>query len=317
MKRTRQTLRGASLAAIAALGTLVPCVTAQTLRGREVTIPVTVHPHGERARELADKLQPGDFAVRENSRRQEILSVKRPAETPLVLAVLIQDDLISRVNTELSTIKEFIRRLPEGSTVMVGYLTVGDLKVAQEFTTDFRRAADSVRVVVGSTSASPFNPYLGVVATVKRFDSQPQGRRAVLMISDGLDTSRGLRNASPNLSVDLDRAIREAQRQAVAVNTFYAPSVGLTSFNRIAISYGQGSLNRLADETGGDAFFTGDTFVSFSPYFSELNELIKRHWLITYRSTNTGRGFRKIDVTTEHDLHVHHPRGYYPAREKL
>lgn len=317
MERFRQKLRVVSVAAVATLGTLAPCVIAHTGQagGREVTIPVTVHPHGDRAREIADKLQPGDFSVRENNRRQQIISVKRPSEAPLVLAVLIQDDLISRVNTELSSIKEFIRGLPEGSRVMVGYLTVGDLRVAHEFTTDLARASDSVRVVVGSQSATPFNPYLGVVATLKRFDSQPAGRRVVLMISDGLDTSRGLRSASPSLSLDLDRAIREAQRRAVAVSTFYAPSVGLTSFNRIAISYGQGSLNRLADETGGDAFFMGDTFVSFSPYFRELNELIKRHWLITYRSTSSGSGFRKVEVTTEHDLHLHHPRGYYPSKD--
>ena len=88
--------------------------------------------------------------------------------------------------------------------------------------------------------------------------------------------------------------------------------MGLTSWNRQAVSYGQGSLNRLADETGGVAFFSGTSFVSFDPYFKELNGLLGLQWLITYRSSNTGDEFRRIEVTTDYDLHLRHPAGYRP-----
>jgi hypothetical protein len=80
--------------------------------------------------------------------------------------------------------------------------------------------------------------------------------------------------------------------------------------SRIAVNYGQGSLNRLADETGGEAFFTGTDFVTFDPYFREFNDLLARQWLVTYRSSNTGSGFRRIEVTTEANLHLHYPAGY-------
>lgn len=278
--------------------------------GHDVTILVTVHPHGDRARGDAAKLQPEDFTVFEEKRKQRILSVKRPAEAPPIIAVLIQDDLVSRVNNEIQSLKEFIRRLPEGSRVMTGYITTGSLRVAQDFTPDLTRAADSLRIVTGSESAAPFNPYVEVVEALKRFDSQPAGRRIALLVSDGLDVSHGFRSASPMLSLDLDRAISEAQRRGVAVFSFYAPSVGLTSVNRLAVNYGQGSLNRLADETGGEAFFTGTDFVTFDPYFKEFNDLLGRQWLITYRSTNTGSGFRRIEVTTEMNVHLHYPAGY-------
>ena len=282
--------------------------------GREVTILVTAHPHNERTRQAAAALQPGDFSVREEKRPQQIISVKRASEAPPMLAVLIQDDLVSRVNTEIKEIKEFIRGLPEGSRVMTAYLTVGSLSVAQDFTTDRARAADSLRIVRGSESGAPYNPYVGVKEALRRFDSQPAGRRMILMISDGLDTSRGFSSASPSLSVDLDRAIEEAQRRGVAVFTFYAPSVGLTSASRLAVNYGQGSLNRLADETGGEAFFSGTDFVSFNPYFKDLNELLGLQWLITYRSSTAGSSFRHIEVTAETDVHLHHPEGYRPAK---
>ncbi|HWP41699.1 MAG TPA: VWA domain-containing protein [Blastocatellia bacterium] len=284
-----------------------------TVAGREVTITVTVHPHNDRARANAAKLQPSDFAVREEKRPQQIISVKRASEVPLVMAVLIQDDLVPRVNNEIRGIKQFIRGLPEGSRVMTGYLTTGTLSVAQGFTTDLQRAAESLRIVRGTQTAAPFNPYVEVVEALRQFDSQPQGRRFILLVSDGLDASRGLRSASPSLSIDLDRAIREAQRRGVTVYTFFAPSTGLTSVSRLANNFGQGSLVRLADETGGEAFFTGTDFVSFDPYFKELNQIFNNQWVITYRSSNTGSDFREIEVTTEMDVHLHYPSGYKPA----
>jgi VWFA-related protein len=287
-----------------------------TRNGNEVTVLVTVHAHNEQKRVIADRLQPDDFIVRENGRPQQILSVKRRSEAPPILAVLIQDDLVLHVGNEIAGIKEFIRDLPNGSRVMTGYITSGALRVTQEFTTDLGRAANSLRIPIGSSSASPYNPYVEVIDAVRLFDGQPAGRRMVLLISDGLDLSRGFREASPLLSFDLERAIRESQRRGVAVFSFYAPSVGLTSRSRIASSYGQGSLNRLADETGGEAYFSGLDFVTFDPYFRELKELIDQQWLITYRSTNSGTGFRRIKVVTESDLDLHYPSGYSPRKSR-
>jgi VWFA-related protein len=307
----RKTLAAAVLILVFAL-----CASAQkkqsdvSTSGRDVTILVTAHPHNDRTRANAQKLQADDFSVREEKRPQQIISVKGSSEAPPIISILIQDDLVPRVNNELNGFKDFIRRLPEGSRVMTGYITAGSLRVAQDFTTDREGAAGSLRVVRGAESAAPFNPYVEVLEALRRFDSQPVGRKIILLVSDGLDASRGFRSASPTLSIDLDRAIREAQRRGVAVFSFYSPSVGLTSVNRLAVNYGQGSLNRLADETGGEAFFSGTDFVSFDPYFKEFNGLLGLQWLITYRSSNLGTGFRRIEVTTESDVHLHYPEGY-------
>lgn len=280
--------------------------------GREVTILVTAHPHNDRTRAEAKKLRPEDFSVREEKLPQKIVSVKPASEAPPIIAVLLQDDLQTRVNNEIKGIKEFIRGLPEGSRVMTGYITAGSLRVAQDFTTDRDRAAESLRIIRGNASAAPFNPYVELIEALRKFDSEPVGRRLVLMVSDGLDTSRGVRGASPLLSIDLDRSIREAQRRGIGVFSFYAPSVGLSGAGRLEANFGQGSLNRLADETGGEAFFSGFDFVSFDPYFKEFNELLGLQWLITYRSGNIGNSFREIEVTTDADVHLHHPDGYKP-----
>src|SRR5436309_7956061 len=184
--------------------------------------------------------------------------------TPLNVAILIQDDLISRVGNELGVTRDFIRSLPAGSRVMVGYITAGSLQVRQPFTTDLSRAASSLRIPIASTAGSAYNPYVEVIEALKTFDSNWKGHNAVLMVSDGLDTSRGFDATAAGHTLDIDRTISEANKRQVSIFSFYAPSVGLTSHSHLAASYGQSSLNRVSDDTGGKAFFQGTTgFVTF------------------------------------------------------
>ncbi|HEX8844654.1 MAG TPA: hypothetical protein VF791_08430 [Pyrinomonadaceae bacterium] len=203
-------------------------------------------------------------------------------ETPLNLAILIQDDLVARVGSELGTTREFIRSLPAGSRVMVAYLTTGTLQVRQPFTDDLEKAARALRVPVGSTSASPYNPYIEVIEALRRFEQSGGNRNALLLISDGLDTSRGFDIDSAANTVDLLRAIKEAQKRNVTIYSFYAPTVGLTSWNRRAIGYGQSSLNRLSNETGGRAFFQGTDFVTFDSYFERLRQALNEQYARAY-----------------------------------
>ena len=198
-------------------------------------------------------------------------------QEPLNIAILIQDDLTSQVGNELGVTREFIRSPPPGSQVMVGYITSGSLQVRQPFTTDLNRAAKSLRIPIASTSASAYNPYVEVIEALKKFDAKWRGHSAVLLISDGLDTSRGFDATAAGLTLDIDRTITEAKRRDVAIFSFYAPSVGLTSHSYLAASYGQSSLNRVSDKTGGKAFFQGTTgFVTFDSYFTRLTRELNR-----------------------------------------
>lgn len=194
---------------------------------------------------------------------------------PINLAILVQDDLTSQLGNELGVTADFIRSLPRGSRVMVGYITAGSLQVRQPFTNDLNRAAQSLRIPISSTAASSFNPYVEVIEALRSFNSNLRGRNAVLLISDGLDVSRGFDVDSAAHSIDLERAIKQANQRSVAVYTFYAPSVGLTSRSMLAASYGQSSLNRLAHDTGGKAFFQGTTgFVTFDSYYARLAQAL-------------------------------------------
>src|SRR5689334_11582393 len=231
--------------------------------GKPVTVPVSI-----RVKEDVElELQNIDLSIHEDGEPQTIISIRSiGTNSPITIAVLIQEDLVPSVSNEIKSLADFIRKLPKGSRVMVGYLRTGSLQVKQKFTTDLERAAKTVRPPAGFASVSPYNPYVEVVEALKKFESQPLGRRAILLVSDGLDVSRGIDSSSPTQSLDLQRAINESQRRGVAVYSFYAPTQA-SSANQILIGNGQSSLVRLSDETGGNAFFQGTGApVSFAPF---------------------------------------------------
>ena len=275
---------------------------------RTVTIPVTLR-LPERAQQ-AEVSYLDNLQVFEDGERQEILAIRGAGRSPLTLAVLIQDDLVSSVSNEIRGIAAFVRKLPPGSRVMIGYLSSGSLRVRQKFTNDLERAAKSLRIPLSSTAASPYNPFALTRDAVKRFESQPVGRRAVLVVSDGIDLSRGLTNSSPAQSIDLQRVVNDAQRLGVAVYSMYAPSAGGGDLS--LVNNGQGSLQRLSDETGGRAFFQGSGApVSLDQYLRELDALLSRQFALTYLSTHPDQGFHKVRVVANTgDAEIFYPKGY-------
>lgn len=275
---------------------------------RTVTIPVTVRlPEKQEQTELhyLEALQ-----VFEDGERQEILATRGAGRSPMNVAVLIQDDLASVVSNEIKGIADFIRRLPPGSRVMVGYMRTGTLQVRQKFTGDLEHAAKSLRIPVSSPAVAPFNPFSQTRDAIKRFESQPVGRRAVLLLSDGIDTSRGIDSSLPGTGFDLQRAINEAQRLGVAVYSIYEPTASAANFT--LVGNGQGSLNRLSTETGGRAFFQGTSApVSIDNFLRDVDSLLSRQFALTYLSTHPEKGFHKVRVVADvGGGELYYPSGY-------
>lgn len=275
---------------------------------RPMTIPISIRVKGVKPE---PELQMIDLTVTEDGDPQTVLSIRAiGTNSPLTLAVLIQDDLVSSIGNEIKPLAQFITRLPRSSRVLVGYLRSGSLQVRQKFTTDLEKAAKALRPPVGFASAAPYNPYVEVVEAIRRFDSQPSGRRAILLVSDGLDLSHGPDSSSAGQSLDLQRAITEAQRRSIAVYGFYAPTVG--GRDPLLTGNAQGSLLRLAEETGGRAFFQGTGVpVSFDPFIKELTSSLDRQIALTYLSTHTEKGFHRIRVRSSSEgVEIDHPAGY-------
>lgn len=300
---------------------IISAVSAQKLKDekdkqkvRTVTIPISIYTKKEiKEGQPEEFIQADRIILKEDKDEQEILSIRSNTSTALSLAVLIQEDLSPNFNLQIKDLAEFIRALPKGSRVMVAYLRSGSLQVRQKFTEDLDKAARALRIVSSSSTTAPRDPFDGVIDALNRFDALPLGRRSILLVSDGVDISQGITNSSPSLSLDLDRAILRAQRKSVAVYSFYSPTSLTDGGNTGLILNGQGSLQKLSDETGGRAFFSGSIApISFDPFFKEINMLLKRQFALTYLSTHMKKGYHKLEVTsTNPEVKIEHPKGYY------
>ncbi len=287
---------------------------AEQQRVRTVSIPISIFTKEELKQGQAEEfIQADRLIVKENREEQTILSIRSVVDAPLALAILIQDDLSSPFNLQLNDLKKFIRSLPRGSRVMVAYLRGGNLQVRQKFTTDLDAAANSLRIVASSSAVSPRNPFDSVVDALNRFDALPAGRRAILLVSDGLDAAHGLSSSTPSESIDLERAISRSQRRNVAVFSVYHPASITERGDARLILNGQGSLEKLSDETGGRAFFQGSIApISFVPFFRDLTLLLNRQFLLSYLSTHMNRGYHRVEVlSTNPAVKIEHPKGYY------
>jgi VWFA-related protein len=283
---------------------------AQDGKQRGVPKPVTV-PISFRFRDASPaEMRRVDLILREDGDLQQEVSRRTPLDSPMTLAILFQDDLVSSAAVDSKNMAGFIRDQAGGSRVMVAYIRPGSLEVRKKFTNELDKAAESVRVPLGLASAGAYNPYVEIIEGLKRFDSQPMGRRAMIVISDGIDIARGADSSTPSQSIDLQRAITEAQRRAVPIYSIFVPPAA-PAMQSLVLN-GQSCLQRLSDETGGRAFFQGTAApVSFDPFLKEINLLMSLQLAYTYRSTHPNKGFHKLDVKPlEGNVEIRHPAGY-------
>lgn len=269
---------------------------------KPVTVPVSIRLRGGAPTEMRFI----DFLLREDGDVQQEVSRRTPLDSPMTLAILFQDDLVSSASVDVKNMSTFVLNQPGGSRVMIGYIRPGSLDVRKKFTNELDRVAQSIRAPLGLASAGAYNPFVEIIEGLRRFDSQPMGRRAMIVVSDGIDVD----NSNPTQSIDLQRAITEAQRRAVAIYAIFVPPAA-TALQSLSLN-GQSCLHRLAEETGGRAFFQGTAApVSFDPFLKEIDLLMSRQLALTYRSTHTNKGFHKLDIKPlEKDVEIRHPAGY-------
>ena len=273
---------------------------------KPVTVPVSIRLRGPAPVEMKFV----DFILREDGELQREISRRSQVDSPMTLAILFQDDLVSSVAVEIKNMANFIRNEPGGDRAMVAYIRPGSLEVRRKFTNELDKAAQSIRAPQSLASAGAYNPYVEIIEGLRRFDSQPMGRRAMIVVSDGIDVARGVDSSTPSQSLDLQRAISEAQRRGVAIYSIFAPPAAATMAG-LTLN-GQSCLQRLSDETGGRAFFQGSAApVSFDPFLKEIDQLLKLQIAYTYLSTHTNKGFHKLEIKPlDRDVEIRHPAGY-------
>jgi len=282
-------------------------------RVRTVTIPISIFTKKELKERRADEfVQVETIMVKEDNDPQQILSIRSVSDSPLSIAILVQEDLSTGFNNQLADIRQFIRGLPKGTRVMVAYLRSGSPQIIQRFTDDLEAASRTLRIIAANPATAPRSPYDALAQILPRFDATPTGRRAVLLFSDGLDTTGGLNLASITQSADLERAILNAQRRSVAVYSFYWPTGATEGSLSLLATGGQGALQKLSDQTGGRAFGNLTTPISFMPYFGDLSLTLSRQFALSYISTHLNKGYHPVSVkSTNPEIRIEHPSGYY------
>lgn len=190
---------------------------------------------------------------------------------PLYVGILIQDNVL-RVSNDLTAYRDFVNQLPAGSHVAIAYARTGTNLVVQPFTTNLAQAAEAIRPPSGFSSMQPGSPYVSVKGFLRTFPKTDTDVRKVLVfVSSGLDPIYGIDTRfAPSADPYLNQAIRLARKGDVTIYSIYAPgSAAYQRYQAVAFS-GQGALNYLSDQTNGQAFFSGGTYVTARPFLKDI-----------------------------------------------
>lgn len=219
----------------------------------------------------------------------------------LDLFILIDESSDTSLGSYLDELRSFIVSQPSKTSVGVGYMRNGTVYMAQNFTNDLSKAANAVRLPLGSSGAFG-SPYLSVIDLMKRWPEN-SNRREVVMVTDGIDRLRGgpWRRGLGFISPDVDSASTVAQRTGTIVNTIFARGVGRRGNNFWEITNGQNGMAKLADETGGESFFLGtQNAVSFRPYLDSLQKSFENRYVLEFQPLPGKKpGLKPVTLTTE------------------
>jgi hypothetical protein len=228
-----------------------------------------------------------------NKERTQVADWKRGEK--LYLAVLIDDSLDSSIATQWGDLKAFLAGQPDTTYVSVFYARNGTAMLAQDFTNDHEKAANALRLPLGSGGAFS-SPYLALLDLIKRWPSSGD-RRSVLLISSGVDYFRG----NFPTSTDLDPTIQRAQKQNINIWSIYAPDAGHRAHGFFLASRAQANLSQLSDETGAESYYLGTGApVTLKPYFDEISNHLSNQYLLTFKGSGGAKGrFERARVATE------------------
>ncbi len=219
----------------------------------------------------------------------------------LDLFILIDDAARTSVSSQFGDLREFIYSLPKTTSVGVGYMRNGTVQVAQDLTTDHGRAANALRIPLGSPGVYG-SPYLSAIDLMTRWP-ETSNRREIVMITDGVDRLHGYphRRGLAPMSPDVSAASTVAQRTGTIIHSIYTRGVGWRGSNFWQVTNGQNAMAKLADETGGESFLLGiGQPVSFRPYLDRLQSGLDNRYRLEFNAMRGKKpGLQYVKLTTE------------------
>jgi Ca-activated chloride channel homolog len=266
-------------------------VTDDTSKTFEVRLPVTIK---DKKKNLIPGFSKNDFIVLEDGVPQEITFFTDEKTNPPVFVGVLMDTSPStagKMAFSKRAASDFLYTVVRLRKDKAAFMTFdNEINLIQDFTDKLDlldKAVDKVKKV-GSQTA--------LYDAIWQFSDEKlrnaSGRRVIVLITDGDDTfSRA----------DLNDAIDIAQRTETTIFAISTKEGFLGAVPGVEAGTvkdkGDKYLERLCDETGGEAFFTGDPY-ALEKAFKRISEELRSQYIITYRPANQeydGRK-RKIEV---------------------
>jgi VWFA-related protein len=263
----------------------------------------------DKHKRFVNTLKKEDVRVLEDGMPQEIFTFQPNSDLPLSLAILIdcsssEEKTLPEEKIAARAFLESVLRPNRDEAAIVTF--TGEVTLEQGLTGNIdrlRRAIDNVRfvppsgyigggVVVGGTPpisgtqqtlAGSTAIWDAIWATSNDLlaESAEHTRRAIILLTDGQDTiSR----------VKMQEAINRALKADALI---YAIGIG----DRYQFGIDEGSLKKVAESTGGRAFFP-DTERDLSEAFAQIDRDLRERYLIAYSSSNKLRdgSYRRVTI---------------------
>jgi VWFA-related protein len=217
------------------------------------------------------------------------------------LSVVLVLDTSGSMNENIRFLREavlnFVYKLDEVDTALVVSFNES-VKGSAEFTGDIDRLE---RFVEGLQAWGGTSLYDAIHYSLGRIKDQP-GRKAVIVFSDGADTTSSMRDKEV---VDYARAVEA---------TVY--SIGFKGSGLMASSP-RGFLRKIASETGGQ-FFAPDKVGELIQVFNEISDELKNHYLLAYNPTRPADGtWREITLKVDRPgAEVRVRKGYFALKRR-
>lgn len=270
--------------------TPTPPETGGQVKTFEVRLPVTVL----LKKQLVSGLTQSDFQVFEDGVPQEITSFTTDKTNPPVFVGVLMDTSPStagKIGFSKEAAKNFIYTVTRLRKDKAAFMTFdNEVNLRQDFTDKLDLLDNAVDKVKKTGSQTALYDAIWQFSDEKL--RNVPGRRVIVLITDGDDTfSRA----------DLNDAIDIAQRTETTIFGISTKAGFLGSVPGVEAGTvkdkGDKYLTQLCEETGGEAFFTGD-MLDLERAFKKISEELRSQYIITYRPANQnydGRE-RKIEV---------------------
>ena len=284
---------------------------------RVVRVPVTVL---DKKGVPVTGLTRNDFSVLEDKRPVQfdfLGEIKELEKLPIYIGVLMDTSgsTAGKLGFEKEAAKNFLYTVTRTRKDHAAFVTFDDeVKLRQDFTRDLdllERAIDGVKKP--GTQTSLYDAIWQFCDEKMRNVSSP--RRALVVITDGDDTYSRAR---------IDDAISIAQKTDTiifAISTkggFIGSAVPGVEAGTVKDS-GDKDLSKMAEETGGRSFYTGD-MLALERAFKKIGEELRSQYLLTYRPDPPfDGGYRRIEVklASGDKYKVNSKRGYKADRDLM